>query len=208
MNTLRSTRDARRSRSGWSMIGTTCVVGALAASVATLLLTGHMHGVLLLLNGALLLAIAGIRPSNPTVRWFRIFLFFFLGVFPLWRLLAGDEIYLHLLPQDSLAVALWYGLSIAGVLVVKLTLDAYASRLREPEWHFEPGVYAGGLAYLFALLSLGALAFIYIKLGGYARIAELYDTRVEQTGTDNDPFRGLGVIERWPTRRRCGSSSA
>ncbi|KDB06365.1 hypothetical protein LIG30_4290 [Burkholderia sp. lig30] len=188
-------RRARRKGGNRSVVGTTFVVGALAAIVVTLLLTERMHGVLLLLNGSLLLAIAGIRPWNPTVRWFRIFLFFILGVFPLWQLLAGDEIYLRLLPQDSLAVALWYGLSLAGVLVVKLTLDAYASRLREPEWQFEPGVRAGGLAYLFALLSLGALAFIYVKLGGYARIAELYDMRVEQTGTDNDPFRGLGVIQ-------------
>lgn len=177
------------------MIGMTLVVGVPAAIAVTLLLTERMHGLLLLLNGALLLAIAGIRPSNPTVRWFRVFLFFFLGVFPLWQLMASDEIYLRLLPQDSLAVALWYGLSVAGVLVVKLTLDACASRLREPAWRFEPGVRAGGLAYLFALLSLAALAFIYVKLGGYARIAELYDTRVEQTGTDNDPFRGLGVIQ-------------
>ncbi|WP_196485451.1 hypothetical protein [Burkholderia cepacia] len=195
MNTRRWPVDARRANGSWRTLGTTFVVGALAAIVVTLLLTERMHGVLLLLNGTLLLAIAGIRPRNPSVRWFRIFLFFILGVFPLWQLLAGDEIYLRLLPQDSLAVALWYVLSLFGVLVVKLMLDAYANRLREPEWRFEPGVRAGGLTYLFALLSLGALAFIYVKLGGYARIAELYDTRVEQTGTDNDPFRGLGVVQ-------------
>lgn len=195
MNGRRSPVGARRQDGPWRAAGMTFIIGALAAIVATLLLTERMHGVLLLLNGTLLLAIAGIRPSNPTVRWFRVFLFFILGVFPFWQLLAGDEIYLRLLPQDSLPVALWYGLSLLGVLVVKLTLDAHASRLRAFEWRFEPGVRAGGLAYLFALLSLGALAFIYVKLGGYARIAELYGARVELSGTDNDPFRGLGVVQ-------------
>jgi hypothetical protein len=195
MNFMRSNPVGYRPRDHWRMLRTTFVVGMLAAVVVALLFADRMNGVLLLLNGALLLAIAGIRPRNPTVRWFRVFLFFILGVFPLWQLLAGDEIYLRLLPQDSLAVALWYFLSLAGVLVVKLVLDLNANRLGEARFRLEPGIRVNGLAYLFALLSLGALAFIYVKLGGYARIAELYDTRVEQTGTDNDPFRGLGVIQ-------------
>ncbi|RQR29913.1 hypothetical protein [Burkholderia sp. Bp9142] len=195
MNPLRSNIEMRPKGHHRHMMRTTFAVGALAAIVVALLLTGRMHGVLLLLNGTLLLAIAGIRPRTPTVRWFRIFLFFILGVFPLWQLLAGDEIYLRLLPQDDPAVALWYFLSLAGVLVVKLTLDVNARRLGNPVFRFEPGVRVSGLASLFACLSLGALAFIYVKLGGYARIAELYDMRVEQTGTDNDPFRGLGVIQ-------------
>ncbi|WP_175728105.1 hypothetical protein [Burkholderia ambifaria] len=195
MNYLRSNPEVRRKSDSQHMVWTTFAVGALAAIVATLLITQRMHGVLLLLNVALLLAIAAIRPRTPTVRWFRIFLFFILGVFPLWQLLAVDEIYLRLLPQDDPAVALWYFLSLAGVLVVKLTLDLNASRLGNAGLPFEPGMRVSSLAYLFALLSLGALAFIYVKLGGYTRIAELYDTRVEQTGTDNDPFRGLGVIQ-------------
>lgn len=195
MNTTRSNLIGRRTLGNWSMVRTTFIGGALATIVVTLLLTGRMQGVLLLLDGTLLLAIAGIRPRNPTVRWFRIFLLFMLGVFPLWQLLAGDEIYLQLPPQDSPAIGLWYFLSLAGVLISKLLLDACAIRLAEPRLRFEPGVRVGNAAYLLALLSLGALAFIYVKLGGYARITELYDTRIEQTGTDNDPFRGLGVIQ-------------
>ncbi|MGC3024518.1 hypothetical protein ACPUER_05075 [Burkholderia sp. DN3021] len=195
MKSVRS-NSARRVRGRQpGVMGPTLVVGVLAAIVATVVITGRANGMILLLDGALLLAIAGIRPSTSTVRWFRIFLFFVLGVFPLWQLLAGDEIYLRLPPQDSAAVALWYCLSLAGVLVAKLILDLHSPRLTEHAFRLESGVRAGGLAYLFALLSLGALAFIYVKLGGYARIAELYDARIEQTGTEHDPFRGLGVVQ-------------
>ncbi|RAQ16198.1 hypothetical protein DPR02_00125 [Burkholderia cepacia] len=195
MNFLQSgTVERARSRKP-RVVGPTFAVGLLAALVVTLLFTETVHGVILLLDGALLLAIVWIRPRTQNARWFRVFLFFVLGVFPLWQLLAGDEIYLRLLPQDSTAVALWYVLSLAGVLILKLILDVGATRLVEHDWRPEPGGRAGGLAYLFALLSLGALAFMYLKLGGYTRIAELYDARVEQTGTDYDPFRGLGVVQ-------------
>ena len=148
-----------------------------------------------ILDCLLIVVTLSIRPVNSTVRWFRTFILFSLGIFPIWQLLAGDEIYLRLLPQDSSAVILWYLLTLAGVALIKLVLEVKAKDLKEWTPPTERNARVSGLAYLFALMSLGALAFIYVKLGGYARVSQLYDQRVESNGTDYDPFRGLGVIQ-------------
>ncbi|WP_235362744.1 hypothetical protein [Burkholderia sp. A9] len=186
---------AREHGSGLWAVGITLMIGLLATVIFAIVYTERAHGFIVVLNCTLLLAIASIRPVNQTVRWFRIFLLFFFGIFPLWQLLAGDEIYLKLLPQDSVAVMLWFFLSIGGVLVVQLMLIARRRELAPWFRVVRPVMRVGGLAYLFACLSLSALAFMYVKLGGYSHIAQLYDTRVESNGTDYDPFRGLGVIQ-------------
>ncbi|QYD72042.1 hypothetical protein KZJ38_34375 [Paraburkholderia edwinii] len=174
---------------------TTLAGGVLCAIAFFVLYTERAHALTIVLNAMLIVAILAIRPRNQTVRWFRLFLFFFFGIFPLWQLLAGDEIYLKLYPQDSAPVVVWYLLCIFGITLTKVMLDAKSHALSERP--AKPGrtAQAGPLAYLFAALSLCALAFIYIKLGGYSHIAQLYDTRLESNGTEYDPFRGLGVIQ-------------
>jgi hypothetical protein len=174
---------------------TTLAGGVLCAIVFFVLYTERAHALTIVLNAMLIAAILAIRPRNQTVRWFRFFLFFFFGIFPLWQLLAGDEIYLKLYPQDSAPVVVWYLLCIFGITLTKVMLDAKSRALSERPPISGRTAQAGPLAYLFAALSLCALAFIYVKLGGYSHIAQLYDTRLESNGTEYDPFRGLGVIQ-------------
>jgi hypothetical protein len=176
-------------------LATTLAAGILCAIVFFVLYTERAHALTIILNAILIVAILAIRPRNQTVRWFRFFLFFFFGIFPLWQLLAGDEIYLKLYPQDSAPVIVWYLLCIFGITLAKLVLDAKSRALVERPQKTDRTAQAGMLAYLFAALSLCALAFIYVKLGGYSRIAQLYDTRLESNGTEYDPFRGLGVVQ-------------
>jgi len=171
------------------------VAGAVSAIALVVLYTARAHTLTIILNAILIALILSIKPRNPTVRWFRVFLLFFFGVFPLWQLLVGDEIYLKLFPQDSAPVVAWYLLSIAGIALTKIALDINGKALTQWTAPTDTTARAGGLAYLFAALSLCALAFMYVKLGGYSHVVQLYNTRVESNGTDYDPFRGLGVIQ-------------
>ncbi|MDR6417814.1 hypothetical protein [Paraburkholderia phenoliruptrix] len=173
----------------------TLVAGMACAITVVVLYTARAHALTIILNGLLIAMILSIKPRNPTVRWFRFFLLFFFGIFPLWQLLVGDEIYLKLFPQDSAPVVLWYLLSMAGVALTRIALDINGKMLTHWTARTDRTARAGGLAYLFAALSLCALAFMYAKLGGYSHVVQLYDTRVESNGTDYDPFRGLGVIQ-------------
>ena len=52
-----------------------------------------------------------------------------------------------------------------------------------------------GRVYFFALASVAAIVFIYVKLGGYANIVELYDERLQSSVTDYDPLGGLGIVQ-------------
>ncbi|WP_027210477.1 hypothetical protein [Burkholderia sp. WSM2232] len=171
------------------------VAGTVSAIALVVLYTARAHTLTIILSGVLIALIMSIKPRNPTVRWFRVFLLFFFGVFPLWQLLVGDEIYLKLFPQDSAPVVAWYLLSIAGIALTKIALDINGRALTQWTAPTDTTARAGGLAYLFAALSLCALAFMYVKLGGYSHVVQLYNTRVESNGTDYDPFRGLGVIQ-------------
>jgi len=171
------------------------VAGAVSALALVVLYTARAHTLTIILNGILIALIMSIKPRNPTVRWFRVFLLFFFGVFPLWQLLVGDEIYLKLFPQDSAPVVAWYLLSIAGIALTRIALDINGKALTQWTAPTDTTARAGALAYLFAALSLCALAFMYVKLGGYSHVVQLYNTRVESNGTDYDPFRGLGVIQ-------------
>jgi hypothetical protein len=189
-------RIIRRPRSiNVKAIGLTFAVGLLAALCFTFLYLKTLHGLTAILDCLLIVATLSIRPANPTIRWFRLFILFSLGIFPVWQLLAGDEIYLTLLPQDSSAVVIWYLLTLGGVALIKFVLDWKAKDLKEWSAPAERTARVAALAYIFAAMSLCALAFMYVKLGGYARVSQMYDQRVDSSGTDYDPFRGLGVIQ-------------
>ena len=176
-------------------IALTFVAGLCIALCFTLLYIGMIQVVTVVLDCLLITATLSIRPANATIWWFRVFILFSVGLFPAWQLLAGDEIYLRLLPQDSSAVVLWYLLTLAGVTLMKLVLDSKTGQLKEWARPAERNARVTGVAYLFAAMSLCALTLIYVKLGGYGRVSQLYEQRVESNGTDYDPFRGLGVIQ-------------
>jgi len=164
-------------------------------SMIVALFLGKITGVTAMLSAILAVSILTISPRNELLRLFKLFLLATFCVLPAWQLAAGDEIYLNLLPQDSTAVMLWFLLSIAGVWFLKFSLDVAQRRLvtREVTSYGRPGVTAG--AFFFALASLATLLFIYVKLGGYAKILELYDDRLQTSVTDYDPLGGLGILQ-------------
>jgi hypothetical protein len=194
-NKSRRRVSSRRKPFNKKAIGLTFAFGLLAVLCYTFLYLKTLHAVTALLGCFLIAATLSIRPVNPTVRWFRLFILFSFGIFPIWQLLAGDEIYLALLPQDSSAVILWYLFTLAGITLLKFVIDLKARELAEWTAPTERAARVTGLAYVFAAMSLCALAFMYIKLGGYAHVSQLYDKRVTSNGTDYDPFRGLGVVQ-------------
>ena len=168
--------------------------GGMLIAVAAQFL-GKITGVTAMLAVILAVSILAIRPRNELLRLFKLFLLATFCVLPAWQLAAGDEIYLNLLPQDSTAVMLWFLLSIAGVWFLKLSLDIAQRRLapRERIAYGQAGV--TGLVYFFALASVAAIVLIYVKLGGYANIVELYDERLQYSVTDYDPLGGLGMVQ-------------
>ncbi|SAL31137.1 hypothetical protein AWB69_02600 [Caballeronia udeis] len=159
------------------------------------LFLGKITGVTAMLAAILAVSILAIRARNELLRLFKLFLLATFCVLPAWQLAAGDEIYLNLLPQDSAAVMLWFLLSIAGVWFLKLALDVAQRRLvtHEPASYGRTGV--TGWVYFFALASVAAIVFIYVKLGGYANIVELYDERLQSSVTGYDPLGGLGIVQ-------------
>jgi hypothetical protein len=167
---------------------------AVLIAIAALFL-GKMSGITAMLAAILAVSILAIRPRNDLLRLFKLFLLVTFCVLPAWQLAAGDEIYLDLLPQDSSAVMLWFLLSIAGIWLLKLSLDLAQRRLGEHDLNVSGPAGVTGMAYLFALVSIGAIVFIYVKLGGYANIVELYDERLRSTVTDFDPLGGLGMLQ-------------
>lgn len=189
-------RSSRRAYSGnLKAVGLTLAIGLFSAVVLSVIYSQLAHALTIILNSMLIATTLAISPRNQTVRWFRLFLLFFFGIFPLWQLLVGDEIYLKLFPQDSAPVVMWYLLSIAGIALTKVILDSNSEKLAEWSAPTDTTARASGFAYLMAALSLCALVFMYAKLGGYSHVVQLYDTRVESNGTDYDPFKGLGVIQ-------------
>ncbi|MGA7811934.1 hypothetical protein [Caballeronia sp.] len=169
------------------------VVAVLAAVVGLFL--GRVNGITAILAATLALSILAIRPRNEVLRLFKMFLLVTFCVLPVWQLASGDEIYLKLLPQDSAAVMLWFLLSIAGIWVLKLSLDLAQRRLGAREFDMSSKAGVTVLAYFFALASVAAIVFIYVKLGGYSHIVELYDERLQNSVTDYDPLGGLGVLQ-------------
>jgi len=161
----------------------------------TALFLGKITGVTATLAAVLAVSILAIHPRNELLRLFKLFLLATFCVLPAWQLAAGDEIYLNLLPQDSTAVVLWFLLSIAGVWFLKFSLDVAQRRLLTREHGIYGRAGVTGWVYFFALASLAAIVFIYVKLGGYANIIELYDERLQNSVTDYDPLGGLGIVQ-------------
>jgi len=172
------------------LLAATAVLIAIAA-----LFLGKITGVTALLAAILAVSILAIRPRNELIRLFKLFLLAPFCVLPAWQLAAGDEIYLNLLPQDSAAVMLWFLLSIAGIWFLKLALDVAQRRLVTHELTRYGRTGVTGRVYFFALASVAAIVFIYVKLGGYANIVELYDERLQSSITGYDPLGGLGIVQ-------------
>ena len=182
----------RRERASLPML--VLAAGGILIAVGALFL-GKITGLTAMLAAILAVSILAIRPRNELLRLFKLFLLATFCVLPAWQLAAGDEIYLNLLPQDSTSVMLWFLLSIAGVWFLKLSLDVAQRRLgpRERIAYGQTGV--TGLVYFFALASVAAIVLIYVKLGGYANIVQLYDERLQSSVTDYDPLGGLGIVQ-------------
>ncbi|MBN3847585.1 hypothetical protein G3N58_12200 [Paraburkholderia sp. Ac-20342] len=121
---------------------------------------------------------------------------------PAGQLIARDEIYLTLLPEQNPATISWFVLNIIGIWAMNFTFIVLRNRRTGARASTPVGtpdirraVLASRWVYMFALLSLAALAFIYVKLGGYRAIVQLYADRLETSVTQNDPLEGLGVVQ-------------
>jgi hypothetical protein len=172
------------------------VLAAVAVLVSiTAVFLGAINVMTAALSAILAVSILAIRPRNEMLRLFKLFLLATFCVLPAWQLAAGDAIYLDLLKQDSTSVMLWFFLSVAGIWVLKISLDLAQRRLTERD--NTPVNRAGvtGLVYFFALASVAAIAFIYVKLGGYAKIVQLYNERLQSSVTGYDPLGGLGIVQ-------------
>ncbi|MFM0238861.1 hypothetical protein [Paraburkholderia phytofirmans] len=131
------------------------------------------------------------------MRLWRLFGIVYFCLLPAGQLIARDEIYLTLLPEQNPATIVWFMLNIVGIWAMNFTFvvmrrrhSARVAMLDQPR-----AVVVSRWVYGFALLALAALAFIYIKLGGYRQIAQLYADRLETSVTQNDPLEGLGVVQ-------------
>lgn len=174
------------------------LTGALA--VAGLFIAVHLGGadsltvVLLLLEGA---SIAFIKADNELLRLWRMFALAYFCVLPAGQLVLQDEIYLPLLSERDPATISWFVLNIVGIWAMNFTF--IAMRRRRTALFALPdmprNVVVSRWAYVFALMALAALLFIYLKLGGYGQIAQLYADRLETSVTENDPLEGLGVVQ-------------
>jgi hypothetical protein len=138
-----------------------------------------------------------IKADSDMLKLWRLFALMYFCVLPICQLIARDEIYLTLLPEQNDATVLWFVLNIIGLWAMNLTLIGMRSRRPRVAAGLRPerNVTMNRQAYVFALFAFGALALIYLKLGGYGRIAQLYADRLETSVTQNDPLEGLGVIQ-------------
>ncbi|EEA02864.1 conserved hypothetical protein [Burkholderia sp. H160] len=140
------------------------------------------------------LCIMGIRPRDPLMRLYKLFLLGEFFVLPLWQLATRDSIYLPLLRESNPTVFLWFALNIAGLLVTVLILgstrdnDVALTQVRVL-------IRAKSSVYVMALIALAGLAFIYYKLGGYHAVVELYRQRIQSGVQEFDPLNGLGSIQ-------------
>ncbi|WP_213776173.1 hypothetical protein [Caballeronia sp. dw_276] len=172
------------------------VLAAVAVIVSiTAVFLGKVSATTAALSAILAVSILAIRPRNEMLRLFKLFLLMTFCVLPTWQLAAGDAIYLDLLKQDSASVVLWFFLSVAGVWVLKFSLDLAQRRLTEQDNTSSVRTGVTGLVYFFALASIAAIVFIYVKLGGYAKIVQLYDERLQSSVTGYDPLGGLGIVQ-------------
>ncbi len=82
-----------------------------------------------------------------------------------------------------------------GLASLKFALDVAQRRLGPHERIVYGQTGVTGLVYFFALASVAAIVLIYVKLGGYANIVQLYDERLQSSVTDYDPLGGLGIVQ-------------
>ncbi|TDN70724.1 hypothetical protein [Paraburkholderia sp. BL10I2N1] len=189
-------RRARRRRDKLPFLRLLCGGFASAGLFAALYLGGaNRLTVCLLLLGAV--SIWCMKADNALLRLWRLFALAYFCVLPAGQLIARDEIYLTLLPEQNPATIAWFMLNIVGIWAMNFTLIAMRSRRAAsaamPD--MRRAVTVSRWVYAFALLALAALAFIYVKLGGYGQIAQLYANRLETSVTQNDPLEGLGVVQ-------------
>ncbi|MFM0368465.1 hypothetical protein [Paraburkholderia aspalathi] len=176
----------------WLLSGGSAMAGLFAA----LCLGGtNMLTACLLLLGAV--SIWCIKADNELMRLWRLFALAYFCVLPAGQLIARDEIYLTLLPEQNPATIAWFMLNIVGIWAMNFTLIAMRNKRAAPAAmsDMQGTVVVSRWVYAFALLALAALALIYVKLGGYRQIAQLYADRLETSVTQNDPLEGLGVVQ-------------
>ncbi|WP_176054565.1 hypothetical protein [Paraburkholderia caribensis] len=177
----------------WLLLGG----GAIACLFAAL-----YHGDAETLTVCLLLLVAAsiwwIKADSELLRLWRLFALAYFCVLPAGQLIARDEIYLTLLPEQNSATITWFVLNIAGIWVMNFWLLAMRRKCRASAAMAAMCPSAAVVSrwvYGYAVLALAALAFIYLKLGGYAQIVQLYADRLETSVTTNDPLEGLGVVQ-------------
>jgi hypothetical protein len=175
------------------------------AAIAALFAALYLGSTNALTTGLLLLSAASIcciKADSELLRLWRLFALAYFCVLPAGQLIARDEIYLTLLPEQNPATISWFMLNIIGLWAMNFTFIFMRSRRAAKFARVSTGtpdlrraVLASRWVYVFALLSLAALALIYVKLGGYRQIAQLYADRLETSVTQNDPLEGLGVVQ-------------
>ena len=138
-----------------------------------------------------------IKADNELLRLWRMFALVYFCLLPAGQLIAHDEVYLSLLPEQSGATILWFTLNVLGIWALNLTLLAMRRKrvYMVSKLERDRPLVTSRIVYVCAIVALGALVFIYIKLGGYGRIAQLYADRLETSVTENDPLEGLGVVQ-------------
>ncbi|MDR6410122.1 hypothetical protein [Paraburkholderia terricola] len=176
----------------WLLAGGSAMAGLFAA-----LYVGGTNTVTacMLLLGAV--SIWCVKADSELLRLWRLFALAYFCVLPACQLIARDEIYLTLLPEQNPATIAWFMLNIVGIWLMNLMFIAMRSKRATPAAmpDMHRTVVVSRWAYAFALLALAALAFIYLKLGGYRQIEQLYADRLETSVTQNDPLEGLGVVQ-------------
>lgn len=197
MSAARTTwRRAARKRSQLPFLWLLAFGFAMAGLFAALYLgsTDTLTAGLVLLEAV---SIFCIKADNELLKLWRLFALAYFCVLPAAQLVAHDEIYLTLLPEQNPTTIAWFVLNIIGIWGMNFTLIAMRGKRTTVALPSETrrSAVVSRWAYMFALLALAALAFIYVKLGGYRQIEQLYADRLETSVTQNDPLEGLGFVQ-------------
>ncbi|MEM5435717.1 hypothetical protein [Paraburkholderia diazotrophica] len=197
MSTAQATwRRPRRSREKRPFL--LLLLGGLAAAgLFAALYLGAVSTLTVILLLLTVVSIWCIKADSELLRLWQLFALAYFCVLPVGQLIVRDEIYLTLLPEQDAATIAWFTLNIVGIWIMNVTFTAMrskrASHAAVP--HVPRAVIVSRWVYVFALVALAALAFIYLRLGGYRQIVQLYANRLETSVTQNDPLEGLGVVQ-------------
>jgi len=193
---MRAVRVARRRAANMPFLGLLSGGFAIAGLFAAIYLGGAdtLTVCLLVLEAV---SIWCIKAESEFLRRWRLFALVYFCVLPAGQLIARDEIYLTLLPQQNAATIEWFVLNIVGIWSMNFALVVMRSKCVVPAATPDMSgfVVVSRWAYGFAVLAVAALVFIYLKLGGYTQIAQLYANRLDTSVTNNDPLEGLGVVQ-------------